>query len=199
MAAGRYAAQWKHGMAGNSPLYMPGFFAVGVPIWLWSIGRPLGRLAVEWILLATVAAVVAAGLAPLGAARAIRAFEQAFGVACVGPALGFSPAGAAMSLFTLFTWSVDLISLQLIISRRALTPLAAPIVLNVIMVELRPWSVNDFTTQWIADLSLGSPTAIVSLLAVPMLLALLIRHQLRQVRARPAPWRTRKAANADLP
>lgn len=183
LTASRYAAQWKHGMAGNSPLYMPGFFAVGVPVWLWSIGRPLGRLTVEWIAVVMAATVVAAGLAPLGATRAIAAFEHAFGVTCVGAPLGFSPRGAALSLFTLFTWSVDLISLQLMISRRNLFPAIAPVLLNLVMVELRPWAVNDFTTQWIADLSRGNAVAVLSLLAVPASLGLLIRYQLRRERA----------------
>ena len=183
LAASRYAAQWKHGMAGNSPLYMPGFFAVGVPIWLWSIGRPLGRLAVEWIVVVIAATVVATVLAPLGATRAIASFEQAFGVACVGAPLGFSARGAALSLFTLFTWSVDLISLQLMISRRTLLPAIAPILLNLVMVELRPWAVNDFTTQWLADLARGDAVAVLSLLAVPASLALLVGYQLRRERA----------------
>jgi hypothetical protein len=198
LAASRYAAQWKHGMAGNSPLYMPGFFAVGVPIWLWSIGRPLGRLTVEWIVVVTAATVVAAGLAPLGATRAIRAFEHAFGVTCVGAPLGFSPGGAALSLFTLFTWSVDLISLQLMITRRNLAPAIAPVLLNLVMVELRPWAVNDFTTQWIADLSHGNAVAVLSLLAVPASLGLLVRYQVRRERAAAVCGIRENKANAHL-
>ena len=30
----RYAADWRHGMAGGSPLYMPGFFAAAITTWL---------------------------------------------------------------------------------------------------------------------------------------------------------------------
>ena len=32
LLAYEYAARWRHGMAGNSPLYMPGFFAVGTVV-----------------------------------------------------------------------------------------------------------------------------------------------------------------------
>jgi hypothetical protein len=200
LAASRFAAKWKHGMAGNSPLYMPGFFAVGVPVWLWSIGRPLSRLAAEWAALAAAATVLAAWLAPLGAARAIQAFELAFGMTVIGPALGFSPGGVALSLFTLFTWSVTLVGLQLAIGRRSAAPLIPPAVLYVLMLELRPWALNDFTTQWIADLSRANPVAIVSLVAIPVLLGLLIRYQFRLAAAAPArrqAWENK--ADEDLP
>jgi len=200
LAASRFAAQWKHGMAGNSPLYMPGFFAVGFTVWLWSVRRPLRRLAAEWTILASIATVIAAGLAPLGATRAIGAFERALSVTCVGPPPGFSPGGVALSLFTLFTWSVTLVGLQLAIGRRSVAPLMAPAVLYVVMLELRPWALNDFTTQWIADLSRANPVAIVSLAAIPLLLGLLIRYQFRLAGAAPArrqAWENK--ANEDLP
>lgn len=35
-AAFAFAASWRHGMAGNSPVYMPGFFAVAIAAWIWS-------------------------------------------------------------------------------------------------------------------------------------------------------------------
>ena len=179
MTASRFAAQWKHGMAGNSPLYMPGFFPVGFLVWLWSIGRPLRALAVEFGVLVVVATILAAALAPLGAPHAVRAFEQATGLACSGPVLPFTPVGAALSVYTLFTWTVDIVSLQLCIARCTLLPVAAPIVLNVIMLEVRPWAVNDFTTQWIADLSRWQPVAVWSVAVVPLLVWLLIWLQLR--------------------
>lgn len=200
LAASRFAAQWKHGMAGNSPLYMPGFFAVGFFLWLWSVGRPLRRLAAEWTVLTAIAAVIAAVLAPLGATRAIGAFERAFGMVCVGPPPGFSLGGVALSLFTLLTWSVTLVGLQLAIGRRSLWPLVAPALLYVLMLELRPWALNDFTTQWIADLSRANPVAIVSLVAIPVLLGLLIGYQFRSAGADPArrpAWENK--AHEDLP
>jgi hypothetical protein len=200
LAASRFAAQWKHGMAGNSPLYMPGFFAVGFTLWLWSVGRSLRRLATEWTILAAIATVIAAGLAPLGATRAIGAFERAFSVSCVGPPPGFTLASLALSLFTLFTWSVTLVGLQLAIGRRSVAPLIAPAVLYVPMLELRPWALNDFTTQWIADVSRANPVAILSLVAIPALLGLLITYQFRLAGAAPArrqAWEN--TSNEDLP
>lgn len=193
--ASRFAAQWKHGMAGNSPLYMPGFFAVGFMLWVWAVGRPLRQLAAEWTVLTAAASVIAAGLAPLGGACAVRAFERAFAVDVVGPPPGFSPESVALSLFTLFTWTVTIVGLQVAIGRRSLAPLAAPALLYVLMLEMRPWALNDFTTQWIADLSRGNPVAVMSLVAIPVLLALLIGYQLRLSGAARArrPAREKKA------
>ena len=35
-AAWRFASDWRHGMAGNSWLYMPGFFATAAALWLYA-------------------------------------------------------------------------------------------------------------------------------------------------------------------
>jgi hypothetical protein len=32
----QFAADWRHGMAGNSPIYMPGFFALAAAAWYWT-------------------------------------------------------------------------------------------------------------------------------------------------------------------
>ena len=36
-------------MAGNSPLYMPGFFAVAIAIWFWCAGKSLPRMLAEGV------------------------------------------------------------------------------------------------------------------------------------------------------
>lgn len=80
--ADRFAAQWRHGMAGNSPLYMPGFFALGVTTWLWSIGRPLRRLGGEALLIALIATPGGALLSRFSGDRAVQSFEMASGYYC---------------------------------------------------------------------------------------------------------------------
>ena len=51
LQAYEFAAQWRHGMAGNAPLYMPGFFLLAVSAWLWAgadvSARPIPRLLIE--------------------------------------------------------------------------------------------------------------------------------------------------------
>ena len=59
-----FAARWRHGMSGNSPLYMPGFFAVAIAAWFWCAGKSLTRLLVEGLTLlaaSTVCAMVRTG------------------------------------------------------------------------------------------------------------------------------------------
>src|SRR5262245_50841691 len=46
-AAYQFAARWRHGMAGNAPLYMPGFFAVALTAWPWALRRSVAQMAVE--------------------------------------------------------------------------------------------------------------------------------------------------------
>jgi hypothetical protein len=58
-----------------------------------------------------------------------------------------------------------------------------PIPLNLVLANIRPWTVSDFTSQWVSDLAHGGSVAIVSTIAIPVLGALLVAHQLRPVRA----------------
>jgi hypothetical protein len=186
LEAARFAAQWKHGMTGNSPIYMPGFFAVGLLTWLWSLGRPLRRLAIEWVVLAAAATVVGAWLSPLGAARALRGFQEMHPVALPGLPAGFTTASAGVSLFTLLTWSAGIVCLQRSIARRSVAPMSAPLILNLLLVRLRPGAASEYTSRWVANLAEGDPVAIASLIAVPVLLALVISYQLRSEGVREA-------------
>ncbi len=178
--ASRFAARWKHGMAGNSPLYMPGFFAVGILTWLWTLGRPVWRVIPEWFVITAIAASIAACLAPFGAVRAVHSFVVFSGFTYSGSVPGFTLAGTAVSLYTLFTWCTGIYCVQLAITRRSMMPMGFPIVLNFLLLRLRPWAINNYTTQWTADVMSGQPVAIFSLLAVPASAFLLIVYQLRR-------------------
>jgi hypothetical protein len=178
-AAELFAARWRHGMAGNSPLYMPGFFAVGVITWLWSMQRSVRGMVREDSVLIALATVLGAFLAPLGTPAAIRGFERATGATCLGIAGGFTAGSASEALYTLLTWSAGVVCLRIAVSRRSFAPLALPLILNVILLIMRPWAVNGYTSQWIQDLSRGMPEAVLSVFAAPVLVTLLIMHQLR--------------------
>src|ERR1700752_1928845 len=54
-----FAAKWRHGMAGNSPIYMPGFFAAAVALWFWSAGKSLLRIVAEGAILKNAASLCA--------------------------------------------------------------------------------------------------------------------------------------------
>lgn len=179
MLAARFAARWKHGMAGNSPLYMPGFFAVGILIWLWSLGRPVWKAAMQGAALMIVALPVAGFFAPEGAVRAVKSFEQLTGLNCSGPLPDFTLAGIAVALYTLLTWSVGIFCIQLSIARRSVKPIAVPVLMNVVLLRLRPWAINDYITQWVLDIQQGLPVAIFSLALIPVIALLLTFYQLK--------------------
>jgi hypothetical protein len=128
------------------------------------------------------AALVAALLAPLGGVVAIRAFEQSTRFICTGKPLGFSLAGATVAIYTIFTWSAGMICCQLSIAKRSIRPMTVALVLNIILAGIRPWTVNDFTTQWIQGVLQGLPVAVISLLVGVALISILILFQLRRER-----------------
>ena len=167
-------------MAGNSPLYMPGFFLVAAFTWTWSLGRPVRRLVFEWLVLASISALIAGCLASFGAARAISAFERSSGLRCIGALPGFTCAGAGAAIYTLFTWSAGIECAQLSIARRSILPMGIPVVLNIMLARIRPWTVGDFTNQWIQDVLKMKHAAILSTLAVPALSIFLLLYQLRK-------------------
>jgi hypothetical protein len=179
-AAQRYAAQWRHGMAGNSPLYMPGFFAVGVLTWLWALGRPLPRIALEGVALIIAATAVAILLTPWGAALAIQGYIHANGMRGTSALYGFTPVGAAQAVYTVITWSAFILCLQLSIARRSVLPMLAPLVLTIILVSVRTWTVSDFVAQWMQDAGRGQPAATLSFVAAISLLVFLIIYQVRR-------------------
>ncbi len=176
--ADEFAARWRHGMAGNSPLYMPGFFLTALFTWLWALGRRLSRVSIGGVALMLLAAVVAGFLAPMGAVRALRGFEEATGVRCQGATFALTVRGAGAAVFTLFTWEMGMICVQLSIARRSILPMWPAIVLNLVLARIRPWTVGEFTSQWLRDSLQGRLVALLSLLAVPALAAFMVLHQL---------------------
>jgi hypothetical protein len=188
LVACRFAARWKHGMAGNSPIYMPGFFAVGIVTWLWSLGRPALKSIPTGLVLMAAALPIATLFAPEGAQLAVRSFESYSGFSCRGPAPGFTLVGMALSLYTLVTWSAGIFCVQLSIARRSIKPIGVPILMNLFLLRLRPWATNDYVTQWISDVLKGLPIAVFSLLAVPLFAFILVIYQRNRQAHIPFPW-----------
>jgi hypothetical protein len=204
-AAYAFAAEWRHGMAGGCPLYMPGFFATAAAVWFWARGRPARALLLEGgaaLLLATAAAAV---LAPYGAAWVVEAFERRTGFACgVGP---YAPTalGGALGAYTLVTWASFIIAGQRALARMSLRPFWVPFALNAVLAVVRPVTVGDFTSLWWARALDGDPVAVLSLAAVPGLAAFFAWDQLAArgpagglmpARARRSPPRGRQGRTA---
>ena len=166
-AAFEFAARWRHGMAGNSPLYMPGFFAAAIAFWFWGARKSLWRLLAEGIILIALASCFATILTTFGV-PVIMADFRAQGFIVSNPTSSGTWVAFAQGVYSLITWSTLIIASRWAIKIRSPKPLLVPLVLNLILAVVRPWTVADFTSQWIREVLEGKPIAVVSLLLVPV-------------------------------
>ena len=181
-----FAARWRHGMSGNSPLYMPGFFAVAVASWFWCNRKSLLRMVAEGFILLAVAAVCAGVLAPYGAARIVSDFKGQSGASVSQVATTGTWIAWAQGLYSLLTWTTVIIASRWSIKLRTPKPLLIPLVLNFVLAFVRPWTVADFTSQGLKEAMDGQPTAVISFLLVPILSAFLAWVELRQPKQKTA-------------
>jgi hypothetical protein len=186
-----FAARWRHGMAGNSPLYMPGFFASAIAFWFWCRGRSLARMLGEGAVLITVASVCAALLAPLAAPRILADFVAQKGVIVSHASSSGTWVTFAQGVYSLLTWSTVIIAARWSIGLRSLKlrslkPLLIPLALNLVLALVRPWTVADFTSLWMQQTLDGETVALRSFLLVPILAAFMAWAELRSPRSRGA-------------
>jgi len=186
-----FAARWRHGMSGNSPLYMPGFFAVAIASWFWCNKKSLLRMLSEGFTLLAMAVLCAAVLAPYAAARIVSDFSEQADVSISQ----FSSAGTwiawAQGVYSLLTWTTVIIASRWSIKLRSPKPLLIPLVLNSVLAFVRPWTVADFTSQWLKQALDGELTAVISFLLVPILSAFLAWVELRHPKQKTASVRNR--------
>lgn len=172
-AALGFAADWRHGMAGNSWVYMPGFFVTAAALWLHARHAPPRQARTERLLAGFVALVCAFVGARPGSYLVVESFVDATGVPVGEPIPAPSAAGAFSGLYTLLTWSVFVLACRHSLMQRALRPFVAPAILSAGLVILRPWTVDDFLSHWAAGVSTGSFVARLSLVLVFVLAAVL--------------------------
>ena len=153
--AAAYAALWRHGMAGNSPLYMPGFFGIAAAAWWWSRAMRLSRLWLEGSAVVIAACVFATALAPWPSLRAV-----------------------VHAAYTLATWTVFVVCCRRALARRAWRPLWPVPILTAGLMALRTWTLDDVQSLWIERLMNGNPTAVVSTAAIPILVIVMLRTEL---------------------
>jgi hypothetical protein len=175
-----FAARWRHGMSGNSPLYMPGFFAVAVASWFWCNNKSLLRMLLEGFTLIAVAVVCAAVVAPYSTARVVSDFSEQASVSVSQVATAGTWIAWAQGIYSLLTWTTVAIASRWSIKLRSPKPLLIPLVLNFVLAFVRPWTVADFTSQWLREVMDGKPTAVVSFLLVPVLSSFLAWVELRR-------------------
>ncbi len=170
----QFAAQWRHGMTGGWPLYMPGFFATAIATWFWSAGKTIRRLIAEAIVIMILASLTARLLAPAGTSHIVEAFLRQTGFQREGSLLGSTIAGFSAGLYTLITWSTFIIAGQRALARRSFKPFWLPAILCIVLAMVRTMTVDDFTSYWADRVVEGDGVAIFSLLLVPSLAAVFI-------------------------
>jgi hypothetical protein len=144
-AAYAFASRWRHGMAGGSPLYMPGFFATAIATWFWARGLSTRTLAVRSALLMPLAALAALLAAPPGIAHVVAAFEGMAGIALEAPAHP-GAVRVAQGLYTLIAWTSFVVAGHRALVGLTLKPFWVPALLSVGLALGRPVTVGDFTS-----------------------------------------------------
>jgi len=174
-AAFALAAAWRHGMAGNSPLYLPGFFAVALAAWVFSEGAER-RTAWTFALGLLGAFVMACAAAPLGTWHVLSVFHAETGATTNGPLPFASPHAMLAGIYTLLTWTTFVVGSRVALERRSLWPLLPAPVLTAGLVALRPWTVDEFATTWWIRAGQGDLVALLSGAMIPLLAGYLVRR-----------------------
>ncbi|MGI8971293.1 MAG: hypothetical protein ACR2HB_11395 [Dehalococcoidia bacterium] len=184
VAAHRFADDWKHGMLGGWPVFVPGFFLLTLATALWSRDRSWREIVGQGIGVIIIATIVARALAPLGTARLFPIFEHAAGLMVqrrpIDPPLGRSATG----VFTLVSWCSLVIAYQYAVIRHRVWPLIPPIGVSVLLNGVRPGELRSLVEPWTQRLQTGDPVAVHTTILIPLLLALLWWHARRSPKAR---------------
>lgn len=181
-----FAARWRHGMAGNSPIYMPGFFAVAIAIWFWCAEKTLLRTVTEGLLLLGAAAVCASVIAPYTAPRILSDFVAQEGFSVSRASSSGTWIAWAQGVYSLLTWSTVIIASRWSIKLKSFKPLLIPLILNLVLALVRPWTVADFTSQWVRQARDGEPFAVISFLLIPIISGFMAWVELRPTQRRTA-------------
>jgi hypothetical protein len=176
-----FAADWRHGMSQNSPLYMPGFFAVAVAVWIWSetVGARLWRSVAAAL---AAAFAIACAAAPAGTAAVLASFHAVSGIETSRSVPSASAGAMFAATYTLVTWTVFVLGCRVAVARLSLLPLAPAPFLTAGLIALRPWTVGDFTNTWWTRSLEGDPTAIMSAVLIPLLATFLVGRTRRRDR-----------------
>ena len=157
------AALWRHGMAGNSPLYMPGFFAVAAAAWWWARAKRLSRLWLEGSAVILAACVVAAAFAPSPSLRTV-----------------------ALATYTLATWTIFVACCRRALARRSWRALWPVPPMTAGLMLIRTWTLDDVREIWFEQLLQADRVALTSTAAIPILVFWMVRTELTSSRRRAA-------------
>ena len=173
---------------------MPGFFATAAAIWLHARHAPqhLGRTD-RWAA-GALRAIAACAAAPSGSAAVVAGFGDIDGgrlsavtavVAVVATTPYPSSAGVFNGIYTLVTWSVFVLACRAALLQSTVRPFAAPAVLTVGLLVLRPWTVDDFVDHWARGVTAGDVPALLSFALVFIVAALLLAGERWSAKPQP--------------
>jgi hypothetical protein len=177
--AERYSYEWRHGMAGGWPLYVPGFFAVAIATVLWSRRRSIRGVVVQGAPALLFALLVAKLLAPHGTNWLLPSYERDAGLALVGSPVGPTWDAALPGVLTLVSWVALVVALQTCVTRRSIWLLVAPLVCYSVLAALRPGDFGDLVRPWAGAVLRGESVAIASTALIPLVAAVLWRYCVR--------------------
>jgi hypothetical protein len=169
-----FAADWRHGLIGHSPLFMPGFFVLTPAAWYWSGGKSLEQLLRSGTTALLAGLLLALFVAPIGRTAAANEFFHEFHLA-VQASLADVWRAAATSAFTAICWTVLVVGIRRAITMGTVRPLALVVGLYVLLGFSRHWWSLDHLRQgddivrWKTRATEGNAVAIASLVAVPLL------------------------------
>jgi hypothetical protein len=169
-----FAARWRHGMTGASPLYMPGFFVTAVVLWRRAIGLRPRRVVAECAVTGALAVIAAWLTAACGASLALEPFQSETGMSYAGDWPGLSGRVAGQGVLTLIGWNSFVLTSQIAIVRKSFRPLFIPAALAAALILIRPFTVGGLTSLWAQRFWQGDLVAIFSALLIPSLFTLLV-------------------------
>jgi hypothetical protein len=177
--AKRYSYEWRHGMTGGWPLFVPGFFAVAIVTVPWSSGRTIRGVLVQGVPALLFALLLAKLLAPLGTEWLMPFFEQDTGLTLAGPPLEATWSAALPGVLTLVSWAALVVALQICVTRRSIWPSLAPIACYSVLAVFRPGDFGDLVLPWAEALWEGDGVAVISTALIPVVGTALVWYCLR--------------------
>jgi hypothetical protein len=164
--ASQYASDWRHGMSGGWPVYVPGFFAVAIATWVWPAQRCVKRLLVEALFVSLASTLAAVYLAPAGSIQIVKAFRNDWDIRLMGNLTGPTYRGIGHGLNTLLTWTIFVLSSKKALRRKSFRPYWLPLCLAIGLALTRPMTADHLIWAWYQGVLRADERAIVSLLLV---------------------------------
>src|SRR6266513_745356 len=177
-----FAADWRHGLNGHSPLFMPGFFALTPAAWYWSQERSVEELLGGGALALLAGFLLALVAAPLGKAAADAAFVDQFHFA-IQQDVGDIWRAVPISAFTAVCWTVLIVAVRKATTTRSTRLLLLVVGLYAVLGFTRHWwSVDHFregndVARWVSRIVQGDHVATASVLTIALIGTLFAKQQ----------------------